>query len=205
MARLLDPVLDTRHLPLAELWAATRDGELVALGDGFVPPDAPIGCELRARAVASTVGPSLIADRLTAAWVYGAAMTAPAVLQLCVSRQSRLPFRPQCPAVVREVRLIDQDVRTIGGLQLTGRVRTAYDLLLADAYDAATEQVVAALLADGRVPACWARLRVGSKIPGRRRAFTRLEELSAGQAMLPGRRRGDSEDGPLRPQPSLTR
>lgn len=176
MARLLDPVLDTRHLPLAELWAATRDGELVALADGFVPPDAPVGLELRAHALAGAVGPALTADRYTAAWVHGAVATLPAVLQLCVSRDCRLPFRPPRPVTVREVRLLEQDVQVLARLRVTSRVRTAYDLLLGESYDPCAERVVSRLLGENRA-ACRARLRLGSKLPGRARALYRLDRL----------------------------
>lgn len=178
MARLLPPVLDDTQLPLAELWAALRDGELVAMDERFVSVDTPIDAELRGAVLAASIGDRLTAERATAAWVHGVLARPPAVPQLCVSRTCRVPYRPKRPVVVREVRLDDDDIEVVGGMPVTDRGRTAFDLLLGDEFDLVIAAAVTALLADPLTAArCEDRLRRPTKFPGRARALRRVTAL----------------------------
>src|SRR5687768_17102372 len=85
----LSPVLDATDLPIAELWAARLDGELFTLDDCFVPIDAPEGARERAAAIARQWPQRFIAERLTAAWIWGVLDTPPVRHELCASLGAR--------------------------------------------------------------------------------------------------------------------
>ena len=60
------------RLSLAELSAACLDGDLVELGEAYIPADAVETRGLRAGSLAGVLGDSLAATHLTAAWIHGA-------------------------------------------------------------------------------------------------------------------------------------
>src|SRR3546814_10427379 len=59
------------RLSQAELSAACLDGDLVPLGEGFVPADLIETTALRAASLRPVLGTSLAASHLSAAWVLG--------------------------------------------------------------------------------------------------------------------------------------
>src|SRR5690554_6786358 len=81
------------ELPLAELTAAVLDGEATRLGPMFTPIDVPTGVTHRARALQQVLPKRLIADRRTAAWVYGASFALPQPLDACVRTDDRIKMR----------------------------------------------------------------------------------------------------------------
>ena len=56
----------------AELSAACLDGDLVELGEAYIPADAVETQALRAGSLAALLGDTLAATHLTAAWIHGA-------------------------------------------------------------------------------------------------------------------------------------
>jgi hypothetical protein len=66
------------RLSYAELTAACLDGDLVGLGDGFVPADVVESVWLRAASLSTLLGDTLAASHATAAWVHGGVDDPPA-------------------------------------------------------------------------------------------------------------------------------
>lgn len=60
------------RLSIAELSAATLDGHLVGLGEGFMPADAVETPSMRAASLRSLLGDTKAASLLSAAWIWGA-------------------------------------------------------------------------------------------------------------------------------------
>lgn len=120
------------------------DGELVPLGEGFVPIDAPVTALTRAAALA----PLLLDDRVvvsdrSAAWVWGWG-PAPAAVQTCVSITARIPSPDRRRLRAREV-VMDADERCpLGAVLITTPMRTLLDLARHD-----HEEGVVTLLAAG--------------------------------------------------------
>lgn len=127
MTRLLAPVLTPDDLPVAELCGARLDGEVYQLADAWCPVDEVDGPTVRALAVGLLVPPRAIAERLTAAWVYGL-VPEPVRHQFCVDHGARthVPVSPRVQ--LREVRCAPEDTRVIAGLRVTTPLRTVIDL-----------------------------------------------------------------------------
>ncbi|MHC2186028.1 hypothetical protein ACVLV4_001675 [Rathayibacter agropyri] len=124
----LPAVLLPGHLPLAELCAARLDGEVVGLDEGFLVADLPLGVPERLAALAAILPRGAVADRLSAAWVYGALHDPPQVHSASVDRRHRL--RPPLSSRLRchEVLLDDGDVLVHNDTAVTTAVRTLIDL-----------------------------------------------------------------------------
>ena len=77
------------RLSLAELSAARLDGDLVELGEAYIPADAVETRELRAGSLRGLLGDTLAATHLSAAWVHGALPEPPArhTVQRAVARR----------------------------------------------------------------------------------------------------------------------
>ena len=86
------------RLSTAELSAACLDGDLVELGDAYIPADAVETQALRAGSLARILGDTLAATHLSAAWIHGALPEPPArhTVQRAVPR--RLHRRPASAA-----------------------------------------------------------------------------------------------------------
>lgn len=213
MARL-PSVLGTDDLHLAELCAARIDGELIGIADGWCPVDEPDLPSLRAAAVSVESGPSLIAERLTAAWVHGAVDAPPRPAQYCVPHSDRIAVRLDRRAVVREVALRDGDVIELGGVRCTGVERTGFDLLRDPEID---DDTVVAAVARLIAPRPWlpelmrARFDDATRMPHKARARLRLSaaEAQAGthgvDEASPVRRALHAPGASSLDQPSLTR
>lgn len=116
------------RLSLAELSGARLDGDLVELGDAYMPADAVETSELRAASLRGDIPDVLAVSRATAAWVHGALADAPGRHR--VQRVSRLRINH-----VIDHRLLYRDqvlpadaVERIGGLWVTTPARTLGDL-----------------------------------------------------------------------------
>jgi hypothetical protein len=127
MTARLPAVLSTVDLPLAELSGASLDGELYPLGEGWCPVDAPAAAESRALSIASVLPGRVIIERMTAAWIYGAAPE-PLHYQFCADAKYRVnrPFSARYS--LREVVGVAGDTISVAGLQVTAPVRTVLDL-----------------------------------------------------------------------------
>jgi hypothetical protein len=147
----LGSLLTDRDLPAAELCSAKLDGELVAVGEGWSPVDLPVGEAVRAQAAAFLVPPRVIAERMTAAWIFGL-VPEPTRHHFCVDARSRAHVPPSSRIQLREVSCSTDDTVVLGGLRVTTPLRTVVDLARHGAVDElALVQVIAALLAYGRL------------------------------------------------------
>jgi hypothetical protein len=179
MARLA-PVLHAGDLPLAELFAARLDGELVAIDEAFAPIDARRGPEERAWAAGRFWPQRLIAERATAAWIWGATADPPARHQLCASKDARA--RPPVPArsSVREVVIAADEYTLLGTVRVTTPLRTMVDLArFATGFDASDVGAVRFLAAFGgvRLDDCRRALDRRRNLPAKKLAWSRLSAV----------------------------
>ncbi|CAI9385967.1 SAM-dependent methyltransferase [Microbacterium sp. T2.11-28] len=113
----------------AELRSARLDGDLVEIGEAFMPADAVETRELRAGSLRALVGARLALTHESAAWVHGAIPEPPRrhCVQRCVAARPhhvtdrRLRYR--------DVRLPVADGVLIAGVVVSTPVRTFADLL----------------------------------------------------------------------------
>ncbi len=129
-------MLQFRHAPLLdetftlpERMAMALDGDAFAIDAShafFDEPETPL---LRATTlVVGGLHERLIAERWTAAWVWGALPRPPAVHTFCVRIEARVQHHGPRTRVVREVVIEESAIRTLGGLRLTAPHRTVLDL-----------------------------------------------------------------------------
>lgn len=132
------------RLSEGELRSATLDGELVPVGEGFLPIDTPETPFTRAASLA----PLLIDDRVvvadrSAAWVWGWG-PAPVAVTTCVAITARIPSPDRRRLRAREVVIDDDDRRMLGPVAVTTPLRTLLDLARHD-----SDPAVGSLLAAG--------------------------------------------------------
>lgn len=170
----LPSVLLPGQLPLAELCAARLDGELIALDEGYLVADLPLGAPERAAALLAVLPPGTVADRASAAWVHGATADPPTIHSASIDRRHRL--HPPVLSRVRfhEVRLRDDDVMVLGGCRVTTPERTLIDL--ARTRPCAEEELLRSLASATAtdLEAVLRRLEEGAPVSGRRAAASRL-------------------------------
>ncbi len=116
------------RLSMAELSAARLDGDVVELGEAYIPADAVETRGLRAGSLAEVLGDSLAATHLTAAWIHGALPDPPArhTVQRAVGR--RLHRVPDRRLVYRDLAVDPADLVRLGGVWVTTVIRTLADL-----------------------------------------------------------------------------
>lgn len=120
-------VLTVNDLPLAELYSARLDGQVFQVADSWCVIDEIDGCSSRAIAASQLVPPRAIAERHTAAWIYGVAPE-PRRHQFCVVIGARTTALWSPRAQVREIVRTPDDVNTVSGVRVTTPLRTAVDL-----------------------------------------------------------------------------
>lgn len=123
----LPDALTRSDLPLAELASARLDGELFQQADAWLPIDTADSPTSRARSLRMMAPPNAVAERRTAAWIYGLG-SEPSRHQFSVDvhHRSRKPDDPRFQ--LREVLLDRRETVSVGGLGLTTPLRTAADL-----------------------------------------------------------------------------
>jgi hypothetical protein len=128
MSEPLLPILSRFEFSRPELDALRLDGEVFRLDECAIPIDEVAGPHLRAAVLAIELPVRLIAERHSAAWVWGAQLFPPARHEVCADTSART--RPPAAAHldVREVVLLREDVTTLAGVSLTTPLRTAIDL-----------------------------------------------------------------------------
>lgn len=180
MSSQLVPVLTSRDLPLAELSGARIDGEVFALGEAWCPIDEIESPASRARVAGLLVPARAIAERMSAAWIYGFAPE-PLRHQFCVDIGARahIPLSPRLQ--LREVICSPEDNRTIGGLRVTTPLRTFVDLALCTPDDpVGLVPLLAELLGSGSFGQEQAsRLLCRPHLPNKTRALHRLDAALA--------------------------
>lgn len=180
MTPRLSPVLDGRDLPLAELQAARLDGEVFAVGDAFAPIDEQEQARHRARSLGALMHPRYIASHMTAAWVHGAVTRPPDVHQFCVSYAARVRKSSSPRFTLREVVIDSHETLSLEGVIVTAPMRTAIDLLRAEApFDTDETRAVRELwrLAGAGHDDCRAAIVARHKLAGKQRSLQRLDRL----------------------------
>lgn len=167
------------RLSRAELSAACLDGDLVELGEAYIPADAVETTALRAGSLAGVLGDVLAATHLTAAWIHGALPAPPGrhTVQRAVAR--RLHHTPDRRLVYRDLAVDPADLVRIGGVWVTTPTRTLADLSRVDDPDHARAARLLAgahpgLRADAIV---WLQGRM--KLPHKRAALEALRREAA--------------------------
>lgn len=114
-------------LSLAELSAARLDGDLVDVGEAFMPTDAVETSALRAASLRRLIPATVALTRISAAWVHGAWPSPPA--RHTVQRCARVRLHVRDPRILYRDRLVPAaDVTVIGGVAVTSPGRTLADL-----------------------------------------------------------------------------
>lgn len=178
--RRLGSVLSPLDLPLAELCAARLDGELLRVDECFSPVDCAIGRVSRGAALAAIVPDRLIAERLSAAWIWGALADPPSTHELCVDTLSRVHPPSRSRMTIREVVFSENDVVSVAGMRVTTPVRTSADLArFSRDFGAHEKAIVRALLELGGATAadCAAYVTARRNLPHKRLALARLGTL----------------------------
>lgn len=115
------------RLSLAELTAARLDGDLVDVGEAFMPTDAVETVGLRAASLRRLVPATVAVTRVSAAWVHGAWSSPPA--RHSVQRVGAVRAHLRDPRLhYRDLAVPACDLTSIGGLAVTSPARTLADL-----------------------------------------------------------------------------
>lgn len=178
MPHRLPPVLSHSDLPIAELCAARLDGELFAVDGCFSPVDEIEQPSHRAAALRAGEPHRLIAEQLSAAWVWGALDAPPAHHQFCVATGARVNRPPARWMTLREVVINDQDIVALGDALVTSRARTVVDLARFSTTFGAAEELVVRRLLTGRRPLlddAVTTIRRRRNLPNKRLAIERLD------------------------------
>lgn len=175
-----------QEFTVAELSAMVLDGDLVQIyGETFrsvVTQDSPV---VRAAALAAQI-PAALAGRvafgwLSAAWIHGCAPP-PVTITLLAGRSRRcsvLPARSGC--VLHEVKLSHHDLTLVGGVAVTGALRTAMDVASNEPADIAVP-VLDAISADPGLGCPLGRIRAALEAPTHQKG--RTNALALVKAML---------------------
>lgn len=169
------------RLSLPELSAARLDGDVVEVGEGFMPCDTVEGVGARALSLSPLIPAGTAASGLSAAWVHGAGDAPPGVHH--VTRIS--PSRPRISAssrVVHHERLLTaDDVQSIGGVWVQTPLAAAVSLLFSSARAPSDEAWLRALIqvSPGLADAVRTHVLPLSRRPGSRHAKRLLDDLSA--------------------------
>lgn len=115
------------RLSHAELTAARLDGDLVEVGEAFMPTDAVETRELRAASVAPLIPATVALTRASAAWVHGALAAPPA--RHTVQRIARTRIQMWGPRLsYSDLALPPEDVTYVDSLAVATAARTVADL-----------------------------------------------------------------------------
>ncbi|MEO7348981.1 MAG: hypothetical protein ABIW32_03850 [Terrimesophilobacter sp.] len=177
-------ILSSADLPHAELQASVLDGELVRVGEGFCAIDAIIDAQLRAASIATEVPGWAIAERRTAAWIYGVVGPQPRQLSLCVTSIGNVRPLSSHRYIFREVVLGANEVRTLAGLNVTTPLRTAIDIVrIDDSFQNEGQEIVRALSHVGNgftLDDCVHDIEARRNLPHKLKALQRLAIALAG-------------------------
>jgi hypothetical protein len=172
----------------AELSAMVLDGAVYRVGDCVSPIDEVPSAALRAAALAIVSPARLIAERRTAAWVWGAANDLPARYEVCADIGARTrPPRPH-RLVIREVVIDDDEVVDFAGFKVTNPMRTAIDVArVTEPFGDPELDLVARLMrtAGFTAASCIAGMERRRNLPNRRAAAERLAQAEARARVIP--------------------
>jgi hypothetical protein len=172
----------------AELSAMVLDGTAFRVGDCVSPIDEIPSAALRAASLATVIPARLIAERRTAAWVWGAVNDLPARYEVCADIGARTrPPRPH-RLIIREVVIADHELVDFAGFKVTSPVRTAIDVArCAESFGAAEVDLVARLMgtAGFTTAECAAIMEHRRNLPNKRVAVERLVLAEARARSIP--------------------
>ncbi len=173
-------LLTLRDLSIAELTAMRLDGDIVAVGTCFAPLDDVPDVAQRAASLREYADGRLVAERGSAAWVWGAQFPAPNPIQLCTAPGERFARAPSLDILVREVVIARDEIVLVEGAAITTPARTAADLVRFTAtWDAEQGEIIRRLLeATGTTRADVESALDRYKLTHRRRALRRLASVS---------------------------
>lgn len=170
------------RLSVAELSAARLDGDLVELGDAYIPADAVETRGLRAGSMRDILGVTLAATHLSAAWIHGGLDEPPArhTVQRAVSRRLHQVLSRRI--VYRDPNVDIDDLLLIGGVWVTTPARTLADLARVndDAHTIAARQLAERF--PGLCAEAIAWLKGHGIVPHKRPALAFLQGLDARQS-----------------------
>jgi hypothetical protein len=167
------------RLSTAELSAARLDGDVVELGDAYIPADAVETQALRAGSLHGILGHTLAATHLSAAWILGAIDEPPArhTVQRAVSH--RLHHVLGRRIVYRDPSIPAEDLWRVGGVFVTTPQRTLADLtrVSEDGFAEAARGLSDAMPGLALEAMAWFAER--NPVPNKRAALAVLAELAA--------------------------
>lgn len=117
------------RLSTAELCAARLDGDLIEVGDAYMPADAVETRELRAGSLATRIPPALALTRMSAAWVHGAWDQPPPRHSVQRLSSTRIHQVQDATLLYRDYAISEADVIRVSGLAITTAARTLSDLV----------------------------------------------------------------------------
>ncbi|NYF16120.1 hypothetical protein HDC37_000934 [Microbacterium sp. AK009] len=162
-----------------ELSAARLDGDVVEVGDGYMPADAVETAALRAGSLRGILTDLFAATHLSAAWIHDAIAEPPArhTVQRAVAR--RVTAVHDRRVVVRDTALDRGDLERVGGVWVTTPVRTLADLCRVgdETHRRAAQKF--SQLRPGLAEITRAHLSSQGRMPHKRRALNVLAELAA--------------------------
>ena len=173
-------LLTLRDLSIAELTAMRLDGDIVAVGTCFAPLDDVPDVSQRAASLREYADGRLVAERGSAAWVWGAQFPAPSPVELCTAPGERFARAPSLDMVVREVVIARDEITVVEGAAITTPARTVADLVrFTPTWNAEQSELIRRLLeATGTSLGDVERARDRYKLTHRRRALRRLALVS---------------------------
>lgn len=200
------PVLDLEHLSATERSVLRLDGEILPLGLTDVPVGVPLVPAVRAASLLPATGArDLVLELGAAAWVHGVleALPDPLTLAVDIARVGRIKLPIPAP---REVRYRPADLVRFGGVLVTTRLRTAFDLLRLQPGDE-SEALASALIRDEGVtpPIAAALAHLHLPCANKDRAIERLAALQSALLDHRGRPAAPSSRSGSADQPAETR
>ncbi len=120
--------LPGERLSVAELSAARLDGDVVEIGEGYMPADAVESTATRAASLRSICGTRLVVGSWSAAWIYGALHDPPSRHSVMRGSAHRVGNLIDRRAIFHDVGIDDQDVSDVGGVLVTSALRTVIDV-----------------------------------------------------------------------------
>ncbi|MBF4560920.1 SAM-dependent methyltransferase [Microbacterium sp. VKM Ac-2870] len=134
------------RLSRAELSAARLDGDLVEIGEAYMPADAVETRELRAGSLRERISPELAVTRESAAWVHGAIAEPPARHRVQRCSAHRIHQVIDIGLVYRDHALKPGDAEIVSGVAVTTPEKTLGDLVRDLCAGSDTASVIDALL-----------------------------------------------------------
>lgn len=168
------------RLSLSELSAARLDGDVVEIGDAYIPADLLESADVRASTIAALVRPGTAAAGPTAAWIHGAGDAPPAVHHVQRASSRRLRPRPSMRVVFHDSPLAASDVVHLGGIAVASPLRTMLDLAIGLHRDPRLQPWIEHLsvVHPSLVPEARTALQGLERVPGSRIGRAVLERLS---------------------------